>query len=71
MEWVFIYLPPLLAVWLAVLGGALLAWMIPIGNLIFWQRWMLASLLVIAIPALGYVLTFWWKRKSEDGESNR
>ncbi len=50
MEWFFVYLPPLLAALIAGLGAALVAWLAPIGDTTFWERWAVIVLIVLGVP---------------------
>ncbi|HUE77329.1 MAG TPA: hypothetical protein VMM83_05255 [Longimicrobiales bacterium] len=45
------------AVLMAVSGGALLAWFLSTAGLPFLTTWLVASVLLLAIPAALYVLT--------------
>jgi hypothetical protein len=63
MEWVFVYGPPLLALFIAVFGGAFLAWLVPLAGTTFWQRWVGVVLIVLGIPALIYLVRTWWENR--------
>lgn len=54
MEWVFVYAPPLLAVFIAVFGGLFLAFFVPLEGTTMLGRWALAVLVILVLPALGY-----------------
>ncbi len=55
------YLPPLLIGWVGIVGGALLAWLVPLGGTEFWQRWLGASLFLVLAPLVIYLLTSRWR----------
>ena len=63
MEWVFVYLPPLLAVFVAAFGAAFLAWLAPVTGTTFWERWVLVVGLVLGVPLALYTLREWWQRR--------
>ena len=56
MEWVFVYLPPILAICIGVFGGLFLAAVVPLEGTTFWGRWALAVLLILVLPALVYLV---------------
>jgi hypothetical protein len=56
MEWVFVYAPVMLAVLVALLAGAFIAWIVQVPGTNFWGRWAIAALLIIAIPAAGQLI---------------
>lgn len=56
MEWVFIYAPPLLALFVSVFGSLFLAWAVAIPGTTFWGRWALGMLVILVLPALVYWL---------------
>jgi hypothetical protein len=56
MHWVFVYAPPILAVFFATLGGLLLAFLFPLEDTTVVQRWALGSLLMLAVPGLLYFI---------------
>ncbi|HET7276098.1 MAG TPA: hypothetical protein VFI91_13095 [Longimicrobiaceae bacterium] len=60
MAWYYVYLPPVLAVLIAALGAALVAWLAPVEGTSFWGRWSVIVLIVLGIP------TAWqlYKRRS-------
>lgn len=60
MEWFFVYLPPALAVLIAALGAALIAWLAPIGETTFWERWTIIVLVVLGIPTAWQIYN--WKK---------
>ena len=62
MEWVFVYLPPVLALFVAAFGAAFLAWIVPIDGTTFWGRWLLGLLLLAGVPAVGYGLRTWFQK---------
>ena len=55
------------AVVLAVLGGALLAWILTGAGLPFLRTWLLISLLLIAAPAAVHLAP--WPRRKDDQET--
>jgi uncharacterized membrane protein len=59
MEWVFVYAPPLLAVWVAGSAALLLAFFVPIPGTSFWGRWALGMLVILVLPTIAYVV---WSR---------
>jgi hypothetical protein len=60
MEWVFVWAPPLLALFVGVFGGAFLAWLLPIGGTTYTQRWIAASVLLLGGTGLVYLVAQWW-----------
>lgn len=54
MEWVFVYAPPLLAIFIAVFGGLFLAFFVPLDGTTLMGRWALAVLVILVLPALAY-----------------
>lgn len=62
MEWVFVYGPPLLAVFFAVFGAAFLAWLVPLPGTEFWHRWLALVLILLGIP-LAWQGVQWLRRK--------
>jgi hypothetical protein len=63
MEWVFVYLPPLLAVFIAAFGAAFLAWLAPVAGTTFWERWLLVVGIVLGVPLALYTLREYWQRR--------
>jgi hypothetical protein len=53
MEWYYVWLPPLLLVLFAVLGGLLLAWIVPMRGVELRLRWAVITLLLVLIPLVG------------------
>jgi len=53
MEWYYVWLPPLLLVVFAVLGGLLLAWIVPVRGVDLWLRWAVITALLVLIPLVG------------------
>jgi hypothetical protein len=62
MEWVFVYAPPLLILLVAGSGATLLAWIIPVGTLGFWTKWLIGVVLLIGLPLLAYLIHGWRNR---------
>ena len=56
MEWVFVYAPPLLAIFMAVFGGLFLAFVVPLEGTTFLGRWALAVLVTLVLPTLAYLV---------------
>ena len=54
MEWVYIYLPPVLIIAFAALGGAILAALIEIDGTSFRGRWAVGSLALVVLPTAVY-----------------
>lgn len=63
MEWVFVWGPPLLAVFVGVFGGAFLAWLLRIGGTTFAQRWIGATVLLLGGTGLLYGISYWWGQR--------
>lgn len=59
MEWTFVWGPALLTALVAVIGGALLAWVFPLPGTTFRERWLYIVLIVVGLP-LGWVLLRSW-----------
>ncbi len=57
---VFVWVPPLLALAVGLLGGALLAWLLPLGGTTFVARWLVAALLLLGGTGLLYGMAQWW-----------
>jgi hypothetical protein len=62
MEWVYVYAPPLLILFIGGFGSVFLAWLVPLPGLGFWARWALAMMIVVGLPVLAYVIRSWWTR---------
>ncbi|HEV2131948.1 MAG TPA: hypothetical protein VGR27_12625 [Longimicrobiaceae bacterium] len=60
MEWVFVYAPPLLALFFTVFGATFLAWLVAIPGTGFWQRWLVLVAIIIG-PALVWQGIQWWR----------
>ncbi len=52
MEWVFVWAPPLMALFIGLFGAAFLAWAVSIPGTNYWGRWALGVLLIRGRPAL-------------------
>jgi hypothetical protein len=52
MEWVFVFGPPLAAVFIAGFGAAFVAWLIHIPGTTFWGRWAILVALILGLPLL-------------------
>ena len=64
MEWVFVYAPPLLALFIGVFGALFLAWAVAIPGTSFLGRWALGLLVILGLPALLY----WIRSRKNDHE---
>jgi uncharacterized membrane protein len=62
MEWVFVYAPPLLAIFIGAFGGLFLAAVVPIPGTTFVGRWVLAVLVILVLPAVVYLARHFMKR---------
>jgi ABC-type uncharacterized transport system permease subunit len=60
MEWVFVWLPPLLAVFIGVFGAAFLAWFFRIHGTTFAQRWVGGTVLLLGGTGAAYLIHRWW-----------
>jgi len=56
MEWVLVYAPPLVAVFIALFGGIVLALFVPVPGTNFWGRWAIAIGILLVLPVLVYLL---------------
>ncbi len=56
MEWVYVWLPPALAVLVAGAASLAIAALVPLPNTTFWGRWGLAMLVVLVAPAAVYLV---------------
>lgn len=63
MEWVFVYAPPLLALFVGIFGAAFLAFLVPLPGTNFYGRWAIGVLIVLVLPAVGYFI--WSRIRSE------
>lgn len=59
MTVIFVWLPPLLILVLAASMALLLAVVFPIGELGYWARWGVWTVVFIVVPGLAYVM---WNR---------
>ncbi|MEX2583086.1 MAG: hypothetical protein WD766_07420 [Gemmatimonadota bacterium] len=62
MEWVFVYGPPLMAVFIGVFGSLFLAAVVPLEGTTFLGRWLLAVLVTLVLPAVVYVVRYYLKK---------
>jgi hypothetical protein len=56
MEWLFVFGPPIAALFIAVFGALFIAWLLPLGGTTFWGRWLIVFLILIGIPLLGHLI---------------
>lgn len=56
------------AIFFAILGGALLAWIFTGAGLPFLRTWLIVSLLLLAIPLAVHLAPKPWKRGADDDE---
>ena len=56
MEWVFVYAPPVLAVFVGVFGAAFLAWAVDVPGTNFRGRWALGTIALLVLPAIVYYI---------------
>lgn len=56
------------AIFFAVLGGLLLAWILTGAGLPFLRTWLIVSLLLLAIPLALHVAPKPWKKRNNDAE---
>lgn len=56
------------AIFFAVLGGALLAWIFTGAGLPFLRTWLIVSLLLLAVPLTLHVAPKPWKQRDDDAE---
>lgn len=63
MEWIFVWAPPLLAVFVGVFGGAFVAWLLRIDGTTYMQRWIGATGLLLGGTALLYGIHYWWTHR--------
>lgn len=54
------------AVFFAILGGALLAWIFTGAGLPFLRTWLIASILLLAVPLAVHLAPKPWKKKDDD-----
>jgi hypothetical protein len=50
MEWVFVWGPPLLALFFAIFGALFIAWLVEIPGTSLWGRWAILMLILLGIP---------------------
>lgn len=62
MEWVFVYAPPLLILFLGGSSAALLAWLAPLPGMGFWAKWLIFVILIIGLPGIAYAIRQWLRR---------
>jgi hypothetical protein len=56
------------AIFFAVLGGALVAWIFTGAGLPFLRTWLIISLLLLAVPLTLHVAPKPWKKRNSDAE---
>lgn len=56
MHWTFVWAPPLLIIFVGGSTAALVAWLVPLAGTAFWERWLMAFMLITGVPALVYVV---------------
>jgi hypothetical protein len=62
MEWLFVYAPPLLALFIGGFGALFLAAVVPVPGTTFLGRWVLAVLVILVLPTIVYVVRLLLKR---------
>jgi hypothetical protein len=62
MTWVYVYLPPLLAIFIAMIGSTIVAFLVPIEGTTFWGRWALGMLVILVLPAIVFATKTYLKR---------
>lgn len=62
MDWLFVILPPLLAMFVGAVGGFFVALVIPIPETSFWGRWLIGFVGILGIPTIGYGLKLLFER---------
>jgi hypothetical protein len=62
MEWLYVYVPPLLALLIGVGGALILAAVVPIPGTTFLGRWVLGVLILLVLPTVLYVVWSYVKR---------
>lgn len=67
MEWLFVILPPFIAVAVAATAGAFLAWAVRVEGTSFWGRWAIVSTLLIVGPLVAYGVRALWDRRGGRG----
>lgn len=63
MEWIFVYGPPIVAVLVAGGTGWLIAWLVRVSGTSFYGRWLIVTVLLLAIPAAGQLLLSRWRNR--------
>jgi hypothetical protein len=56
MEWVFVFGPPLVALFIAVFGAMFIAWLVPLPGTSFWARWLIVVVIVLGLPLAWYMI---------------
>jgi len=56
------------AVFFAILGGALIAWIITGAGLPFLRTWLIASILLLAVPLAVHLAPKPWKKNDDEGQ---
>jgi len=56
MEWVFVYAPPLIALFVAGFGALFVAWLLEIPGTTFWGRWTVLVVIILGIPIVGHLI---------------
>ncbi len=62
MTWAYVYLPPLLAVLVAVIASTFIGFFVPIEGTTFWGRWALGMLVILVLPAIVFATKTYLKR---------
>jgi hypothetical protein len=56
MEWVFVFGPPLVALFIAAFGATFIAWLVPLPGTSFWGRWAIVVLIILGLPLIWYLI---------------
>jgi hypothetical protein len=56
IERVFVYGPPIFALFVAVFGSLFLAFFVPIPGTAFWGRWFIFVLVLLVFPTIVYLV---------------
>jgi hypothetical protein len=56
MEWVFVFGPPLVALFIAGFGAMFIAWLVPLPGTSFWGRWLIVVVIVLGLPLAWYMI---------------
>jgi hypothetical protein len=64
MEYVFVYAPPLLALFFGLSGAAFLAFIAPIPGTSYWGRWAIFVGVLLVLPTLAYLV--WHRFRGDD-----